>query len=508
MKNILISLFLFASLNVGSQTIVQSRGNGSGSGGSVSVATKTFAGSIAFDNIITNYGTVNVTSDNTITVNAAGAIVGFGATISLVGDGVHQVSFNGFVNENPSITFDNTSQMDNVVVLSCAISKNGKYYTYNIIRQTYTNTTPIATVSALGSPDTLTSTKHYIHGHYAYSDADGDLEGASKYSWWRSSTSGGAYNQIGNKTTQTYFASDTDNLQYLKFGVIPYALTGLSPGSLTLSTAAGIGSLDANATTYLDTLGIPNDGTIFFNATGYQITGQQLRTAVQLFVSGLRADTLYSNCIAMWPYIGGDSIKHKVNLITPNRYQNASFRAQWRGTLTHDGSGVLPNGTNGYARTTLTPSTYPLNVNSNTLVTYTASSTANTNRDMGCSGGGAGHEMYMVTGLNTYYENNFGGSYSVASGGSLGLWVDSRYGASLQTIYKNGALLEDNNVATGTLPTSPLFLFVENVSGTPTYFSDRKSMFMGIWSGLAKYQIVKLSARINALETALHRNTY
>ena len=78
-----------------------------------------------------------------------------------------------------------------------------------------------------------------LTANYKYYDADGDLEGATTFQWWRSENSDKPRNiqVISGETSQTYTQTDDDLNHYLWCSITPVALTGVTPG-ITVDTPA------------------------------------------------------------------------------------------------------------------------------------------------------------------------------------------------------------------------------------------------------------------------------
>jgi PKD repeat protein len=72
-----------------------------------------------------------------------------------------------------------------------------------------------------------------LTGNYAYSDAEGDLEGISTFRWLRDDIA------IAGATAQTYTLVAADEGTMIKFEVTPVAQTGTSPGVPVQSEAVG-----------------------------------------------------------------------------------------------------------------------------------------------------------------------------------------------------------------------------------------------------------------------------
>jgi len=96
------------------------------------------------------------------------------------------------------------------------------------------NAAPVASsVSITGTPQTGSA----LGASYAYSDADGDAEGASTFRWVRNSTNTGVSggSTVGTSTTYTPVTADVG--AYLYFCVTPIATAGTSTGTEACSAA-------------------------------------------------------------------------------------------------------------------------------------------------------------------------------------------------------------------------------------------------------------------------------
>jgi hypothetical protein len=123
-----------------------------------------------------------------------------------------------------------------------------------------TNYVPTATSLNITGSLTVGST---LTGNYTYSDADGDLQGASTFQWYRATDAlGTGSTAIAGATSQTYTVVHADSSFYISFQVVPVALTGSSPGAaVLLSTYSGpITGFVVSAPT-VPVLGYPPDST-------------------------------------------------------------------------------------------------------------------------------------------------------------------------------------------------------------------------------------------------------
>jgi hypothetical protein len=110
--------------------------------------------------------------------------------------------------------------------------------------------------------------------------------------------------------------------------------------------SGGGGGGGSMAATFMETLGIANDSTTYNTGTAYELTGSELWTAISDLSTVIEDNDLQDKIVCLHPYIAGTSTYHKYNLIDPT-----AFELTFYGGFTHDGRGIVPNGTNAYADT-------------------------------------------------------------------------------------------------------------------------------------------------------------
>jgi hypothetical protein len=86
----------------------------------------------------------------------------------------------------------------------------------------------------------------------------------------------------------------------------------------------------------------------FITAAG--ITDPTQQSAIDNLVIGLKADGIWTNMTAIYPFVGGTASTHKYNLKDP-RDLDAAYRLAFNGGWTHNANGITGNGTNTYADT-------------------------------------------------------------------------------------------------------------------------------------------------------------
>ena len=77
-----------------------------------------------------------------------------------------------------------------------------------------------------------------LTGHYTYSDANGDLEGASIFKWYRADDSAGSgKTAIAGASAKTYVLQPGDLAKYISFEVTPIAATGIFTQGIAVESA-------------------------------------------------------------------------------------------------------------------------------------------------------------------------------------------------------------------------------------------------------------------------------
>ena len=100
--------------------------------------------------------------------------------------------------------------------------------------------------------------------------------------------------------------------------------------------------------------GVPTDADaqLFITATGISGTNA---TATNQLVLDLKSANIWTKMKAVYPMVGGTATSHKFNLLNPVD-RDAANRLVFSGGLNHSSTGILGNGTNGWANTFLNPS--------------------------------------------------------------------------------------------------------------------------------------------------------
>lgn len=252
---------------------------------------------------------------------------------------------------------------------------------------------------------------------------------------------------------------------------------------------------------------------IMRQATGgnYSMTLNEI-DAVNNMVKAMVANGIWSKMKAVYPVIGGTAAAHKFNLVDP-RDVNAAYRLSFSGGWTHSATGMLPNGSTGYADTFLPGNA--LSQNSAHLSYYSRSNTA----------GGAGvfkvemgYAVLGVVGNNLVIKRDnltyagaintitFNGTTTILTD-TRGFFMGNRISATVHSLYRNGGLFisaNDNSVAPGALNH---WIGARNFPSAPaaTNYTDRQCAFASIGDGLTDAEARAFYQIVQAFQTKLGR---
>jgi hypothetical protein len=229
-------------------------------------------------------------------------------------------------------------------------------------------------------------------------------------------------------------------------------------------------------------------------------TDPTILNALNTFEAGLIANSLTTKFNAIYPFVGGDSTKHRYNFIN-----TLTFQLTFIGGWTHNANGAT-NSITGYATTGIIPST-TLSLNDNHLSSYMGI-TSNANSDIGSFTTASTRILELdtrTTGLFRYFGND-ATTLQVATTDNKGWSLGTRTASNVKTIYKNGVSVGTNSVASVGLPLVGIYLGTRNVDGVAATSSVNRHQFDSIGSGLTAGDASTLYTLIQAMQTSLSRN--
>lgn len=249
------------------------------------------------------------------------------------------------------------------------------------------------------------------------------------------------------------------------------------------------------------------DAELFISVTG--ITDATQQGAIRSLVTELKNENLWQKLQCIYPFIGGTAATHKYNLKNPQD-SNGAFRLIFNGGWTHAATGVLPNGTNGYADTHYRPFILTSEIDFHMMVNVRTINTGSTrfhigsgttspdrltglgrvsagSRDVGCHGG-----------LSAEY------SPSVSLTPFAGSKIINTNGSRLARYFANGVYVA--NEVLQTRPLNNANVFIGALGDTTAAFYDNVEMtFCTMGIGLTDTEALALHSAQLTFNTTLSR---
>lgn len=228
------------------------------------------------------------------------------------------------------------------------------------------NAAPVASSVAISG--TL-NVGQILTGGYTYSDTDGDTQGTSTYQWYRADDASGTNGvAISGATATTYTLQAADVNKYIRFGVVPVAATGTSPGveafsswqgpvtdptalTATLSTTGALTetnltseilTIDLSNTTFVDNVLATSNFTLNNAPAGVTISDVQYNTSTSVLLTfaynGTDFDTNVTNLSIT---IAGSELTSGASLTTSTLPITALIETLSVSTITDFGSQCL-----------------------------------------------------------------------------------------------------------------------------------------------------------------------
>lgn len=268
-------------------------------------------------------------------------------------------------------------------------------------------------------------------------------------------------------------------------------------------------SFDADATAYLNAVGIINDSTLYGS-----IAGSAIWIAFDNWFKDTKADGLYNDILYFYPTIGTAASMHKWNAVNPLD-TNAAFRLSFSGGATFSMNGVQWNGTNSYANTHLNMNLDTASTNSVAFGQYTRTDppSGSANLDMGVYDGtntsylwsrwgGDGKTYVKLNGLNS-------SSASVINANGTGLFHAQRSSSTDVQVWRNTSkIINTTSYNSTSAINGEMYLAALNLNGSSVAnYSNREAccMYM-INRHLSDAEYTNWEANMLALNTALSRN--
>jgi len=273
--------------------------------------------------------------------------------------------------------------------------------------------------------------------------------------------------------------------------MIGYSISLFNAAHSILARSASGGAVDPDAQAFI---------------TAAAITDPTQQAAINQLVVDLKGYNLWTKMNAIYPIVGGSATSHKFNLKNPLN-TNGAFRLNFIGGWIHSSTGALPNGTNAYADTYLTPST-TLSLNNSHLSFYSRTNAIAYKRDsMGSINGlSSRHSIALKDTINNANFSIDKGNASFVNNNSTGFFIASRTANNSLKAYKNNSLVA-TDTTTITAISNPFDIYIGaiNNSNTTQSYDLKECAFASIGDGLTDAEALNFYTAVQAFQTALGR---
>jgi hypothetical protein len=270
----------------------------------------------------------------------------------------------------------------------------------------------------------------------------------------------------------------------------------------TVTATNFLGSSTADSNTVTPTASTDSDAQAFITAAS--ITDNTQKSAINQLVVDLKAYSIWTKFKAIYPIVGGTASTHKFNLKDP-RDLDAAFRLTFASGVTHSSSGMLGNGTTGYANTNFNPNTSGATLNSHHISFYSRTNNNITEVEMGAAAGGNTSILEIRTAGTTYGAINSTASFTTfADTDSRGFYMANRTASNVLNVWRNSTKKATGTTASSALVGGNLYVLAYN-NVTPQYYSTKQCAFASIGSGLTDAEVANFYTAVQAFQTTLSR---
>lgn len=267
------------------------------------------------------------------------------------------------------------------------------------------------------------------------------------------------------------------------------------------------GSLDPAAQAFITAAGITDATQI--NAINNLVLNLKGRGIVNNSVD------LWSDRLAVYPFVGGSATSHKFNLKDPQD-TNGAFRLVFAGGWIHNSTGITPNGTNAYADTNFNPSAQSLELTNAGLYVYqrAAPDVGTTRSKMGAEVGSVVDSIHLLWGTAGTAERGIVGAASSAeytplpaesSAGIVGSTMVTVSGDRYAKYYANGVQRGTSALQNGAMPNYNIYIGAVNRAGSALNFFNKEMAFASIGRGASSANALLYHQVVVAFQTELSR---
>ena len=253
--------------------------------------------------------------------------------------------------------------------------------------------------------------------------------------------------------------------------------------------------------------------------TAAAITDLNQQNAINTLVVSLKGYSIWTKFKAIYPIVGGTASQHKYNLKDP-RDLDVAFRLAFATGVTHSSTGMVGNGTTGYANTFL--SAPNITLHDAHLSFYSRTQVLATNNiEIGCARSPNTNQLFNLTiTRNTGIASACHTSQAIATHiaqatgqtSSQGLFMNNRLGASATDlkVIRNGTILATatTNGTNITTNLSSVFIGALNnfiTANNPQFYSTKECAFASIGDGLTDVEATNFYTAVQNFNTTLSR---
>jgi len=280
------------------------------------------------------------------------------------------------------------------------------------------------------------------------------------------------------------------------------------------NNVAAVSSYEAETTTYMNAVAIPNNNTVYFSGTPQETTGSKWWNDIDQLLVELKSATgttdLSTVFAAAYPYYGGTADRVKFNLLNPAN-TDAAKRISHFGSWVHNETGSLVNGVNTYTDTHIVPSN-DMALNGNGFIWCFGQENTNAIEIfINCYNTTTQRlTMYLTNG--TWVVSANGTNIQSNIGGRKGVWALVKQSSTAAPFFKNKVKVYTHEGG-GTLPTNRILECVNSDSVTgdaTTGFLGNQTLLSRVYvkSALTDAQIIAVSAALEDFEFRVGRKTW
>lgn len=249
----------------------------------------------------------------------------------------------------------------------------------------------------------------------------------------------------------------------------------------------------------------------FINETG--IVDLTLISSISNLVTSAKENGWWEKCDIIYPFIGGNSLSHSINLKNTTIYD-----INFSGTWSHDNNGITGDGSTSYGDTGLIPATNLIESDTHvSIYSRTNDSGSVIISDFGCGDdvippGNSPRIGTHLCFLGSLYSDQYdvdNNRVAISNSNSLGYYIQTRSTSTSQKVYKNGIDMggENTNASNGFENILfSMYIGASNTNGTPQNFSNRNYSFFTIGNGISDSLALLMYNDIQTFQISLGRD--